>query len=620
MKFIFDLDGTLTLKETLPIISNHFGINEEISKLTAKTIKGDIPFIESFIKRIHILGDLPVTEVNDLLGKVELSEKVLSFIHDNKENCIIATGNFSAWVEKLCQKIDCQYYASEGLVENNKIKKLTHILKKEDIVSKYKKEGEEIIFIGDGNNDVEAMRIADISIACGLIHLPANSVLSVADYSVFDENALYRLLNQISSKQDGISVVLSSAGIGSRLGLGQTKALIKINEKPLIQYQIESFKEIEDIRVVVGFQAAEVVNAVLKIRKDIVFVYNHDYFHTKTGASYYLGARHGNAYAIAWDGDLLVHPSDIDKCLKYKGAFVGCSRTITDDAVFAHLDNEQNVISFSGEASDYEWSGPACLKRDNIKYVSNHVYNQIEKLLPIPALVIRAQDIDTYEDYEKALIFVKSWHSGNKKIDQYYSIMGENIKNPSETRNKAKDFSIFDIEFMKKISGSDKKLLDLGAGTGLLINNLTDNFQHIVAVEKYYNFSKFIKQSKVITVINEDLLEFNIQEVFDVISLFGVMNFFNTSETKLIYKKIIKFLKKDGTVIIKHQMGVSKDVVVDGYSKELDSYYYSEYRQVDSEINLLKSIGFDSVEKIDIYPPEYNRWENTHFYLLVCKK
>ncbi len=412
MKFIFDLDGTITAKETLPIISKYFNVDKEIDKLTEETVKGNIPFIESFINRVQILGDLPVSEINDLLSTIPLSESVYQFIQENKEDCVIATGNFSGWIEKLVKRIGCKSYSSDGIVENNKIKKLTNILKKEDVVKKYKAQGEQVIFIGEGNNDVEAMRESDISIACGLIHTPANSVLTITDYAVYDENALYRLLNQINSEQKGKSLILSCAGIGSRLGLGQTKALIDISGKPLIYWQLEQFKEIEDIRIVVGFQANDIVKSVLQMRKDVIFVYNHNYFHTKTGASFYLGARHGNEYSLAWDGDLLVHPDDIVSCVNYPGEFIGCSKTITDDAVLASVNEKGNVTSFSRENGDYEWSGPACLKKEHVKYVSNHVYTQIEEHLPLPALVVRAQDIDTYDDYKNALEFIKTWGDG----------------------------------------------------------------------------------------------------------------------------------------------------------------------------------------------------------------
>jgi len=70
MVFLFDLDGTITREETLPIIAKHFKIEEEIAKITEETVKGNIPFVESFIRRVHILGSLPASEINSLLSKV----------------------------------------------------------------------------------------------------------------------------------------------------------------------------------------------------------------------------------------------------------------------------------------------------------------------------------------------------------------------------------------------------------------------------------------------------------------------------------------------------------------------------------------------------------------------
>ena len=61
-----------------------------------------------------------------------------------------------------------------------------------------KLEGEKVVFVGDGNNDMEAMRHADISIAAGLTHHPARSLYSITDYMVFNQSALCRLLNQLS--------------------------------------------------------------------------------------------------------------------------------------------------------------------------------------------------------------------------------------------------------------------------------------------------------------------------------------------------------------------------------------------------------------------------------------
>jgi len=51
---------------------------------------------------------------------------------------------------------------------------------------------------------------------------------------------------------------------------------------------------------------------------------------------------------------------------------------------------------------------------------------------------------------------------------------------------------------------------------------------------------------------------------------------------------------------------------------ELKTNYYSEYRHIKKEMKMLQEAGFNSIDIIDIYSPEFNRWDNTHFYALIC--
>lgn len=208
----------------------------------------------------------------------------------------------------------------------------------------------------------------------------------------------------------------------------------------------------------------------------------------------------------------------------------------------------------------------------------------------------------------------------NKQIHSYYEKMASRIQSPIETRNKAKDFSGFDIDFMLRHASPEKRLLDLGAGTGLLVNHLVGKFKHIHAVEKYENFAKFIRRDGDITVTTHDVLSFDTEHRYDIVSAFGLLNFFSEEEARQLFGKMYRFLGDAGTAIVKHQMGVSGNVIVDGFSEELQQPYYSEYRHVELEKNLLLQAGFSSVEVVDIYPAEYNRWENTHFYALVGTK
>lgn len=199
MKFLFDLDGTVTSVETLPLIATHFGIEDKISSLTQQTVQGNVPFVESFIKRVNILGEYPVNQISDLLAKAELHPLVHSFIMSHKQHCVVVTGNLDCWCDKLIQNVGCQGYCSTAQTESNKVIKIEKLLRKEAIVEQYQALGETVVFIGDGNNDLEAMRHANISIAAGLTHSPANSLLAIADYVIYNEKALCRQLNQLLS-------------------------------------------------------------------------------------------------------------------------------------------------------------------------------------------------------------------------------------------------------------------------------------------------------------------------------------------------------------------------------------------------------------------------------------
>lgn len=208
------------------------------------------------------------------------------------------------------------------------------------------------------------------------------------------------------------SVVISCAGIGSRLGLATTKALVDVGGMSLIARQLEMLRDVEDIRIVIGYQASDVIDEVKKYRKDVIFCYNHDYFDTKTGASFFLGARHGYEFVMELDGDLLVHPEDMRMLLNQEGEWIGYSDISSEDAVLLTVNQNNEVTSFSRKNGNYEWTGPACIKKSRLKIDAMHVYNQIEPFLPMRGIKIRACDIDTYDDYVRAIEFVNQWQEG----------------------------------------------------------------------------------------------------------------------------------------------------------------------------------------------------------------
>lgn len=207
------------------------------------------------------------------------------------------------------------------------------------------------------------------------------------------------------------TVIISCAGMGNRLGLGSTKALVDIDGKPLIIRHLEMLKDEKDIRVVVGYQAEKVIDVVRKYREDILFVFNHHYRETGTGASVALAAMYANKYILSLDGDLIVHPEDMEKILDCDHEFVGGGVPGTDDPWMLQTYEENGreyVSSFSKTMGTYEWNGVTQMKSQKMQSGTGHVFQMLEPYLPVPFLELRTREIDTVNDYERAVDWVKN--------------------------------------------------------------------------------------------------------------------------------------------------------------------------------------------------------------------
>ncbi|MFC4675487.1 class I SAM-dependent methyltransferase [Dysgonomonas termitidis] len=209
----------------------------------------------------------------------------------------------------------------------------------------------------------------------------------------------------------------------------------------------------------------------------------------------------------------------------------------------------------------------------------------------------------------------------NKQAVEYWKTKAS--ANPDEKTTKVNpinDYTQIDADFILKFADKDSDILDLASGTGLTINKFYDRVRHIDAVELFPDFSRFIKKSPNITVVNQDILQFGTNKKYDVITMFGIVSYFNKEEVTYLYQKYLNLLKPGGKLIVKNQFGVAEDVEVSGFSEELQQNYFSQYRHLDKEIETLEVIGYCNIETFDIYPPECNRWDNTHFYAIVAKK
>ena len=207
------------------------------------------------------------------------------------------------------------------------------------------------------------------------------------------------------------TVIIGCAGMGNRLGLGTTKALIEVEGKPLILHHLQYLEKETDIRIVVGYQAEKVIKVVNDYRKDVLFVFNHEYKTTGTGASVALASKYANDYILSLDGDLLIHPEDMKKIISCEHEFVGGNPIESDDPWMLQTYEENGiemVSAFSKCVGNYEWNGVTQMRASKMLNGNGHVFHLIEPYLPIEFMNIRTREIDTVNDYERAVAWVKN--------------------------------------------------------------------------------------------------------------------------------------------------------------------------------------------------------------------
>lgn len=194
--FLFDLDSTITRQEILPTISKQLGMFEEMSSLTESTMRGEMPFKQSFLRRVNLLKDIPVSQVSQMVGDILLNEQLVDFIRRNHDRCYIVTGNLDVWIEELVKKIGMERntFSSKALVQEDRIQNVFNIVDKSAVISQMILP---FVAVGDGNNDAEMIHEAEVGIGYGGVREIAPSVLSCASHAIYNEEKLVELLKRL---------------------------------------------------------------------------------------------------------------------------------------------------------------------------------------------------------------------------------------------------------------------------------------------------------------------------------------------------------------------------------------------------------------------------------------
>lgn len=168
MRILFDLDGTLTEEESLPYIARRSGVTApELACMTRDAVSGSPEDYEGNLRyRLSMLREVDVDSAREYVEEVSLRSLLRDFIIRNREVCGIVSSNLDCWWRgRLERELGCAVWLSEAEIVDGRVTGLRRLTDKKGIVESLRGEGELVVYVGDGANDVSAAESADIAVA-----------------------------------------------------------------------------------------------------------------------------------------------------------------------------------------------------------------------------------------------------------------------------------------------------------------------------------------------------------------------------------------------------------------------------------------------------------------------
>ena len=194
--YLFDLDGTVTKDELLPLIARGADLQEEMTLLTELTLQGTLKFTQSFKLRVALLSTVELSVVHAALAAVRVDGNIARFLRERPDDSFIVTGNLDIWIRPLVEQLGVNLYSSTGTLEGGRVR-LRHILNKGDAATELRSRYDRIVAVGDSFNDVPMFENADVGIAYAGTHAPVAALVKISHFVVKESASLCRLLETL---------------------------------------------------------------------------------------------------------------------------------------------------------------------------------------------------------------------------------------------------------------------------------------------------------------------------------------------------------------------------------------------------------------------------------------
>ena len=175
----FDMDSTLIQTECIDELAKKAGVGDKVAEITARAMRGEIDFKESFKERVALLKGLDVSVMQDIAENLPITEgadRLMTVLKQCGYKIAILSGGFTYFGEYLQRRYGVDYvYANEleigddGKLTGNYVGEIVDGHRKAELLKLIaqveKVDLAQTIAVGDGANDLPMISEAGLGIA-----------------------------------------------------------------------------------------------------------------------------------------------------------------------------------------------------------------------------------------------------------------------------------------------------------------------------------------------------------------------------------------------------------------------------------------------------------------------
>ena len=202
---LFDVDSTLIEQEVIDLLGARASRGEEVSKITAQAMAGELNFDEALKARVALLKGLPESVFQDVLGDISFTPGAESLIDELRRSDYrigVISGGFLNVLDSLLKDFHLNF------VRANSLEVVDGYLTGETIGTVINRTGKaqalkdfaemsgvqlsECVAVGDGSNDLEMIQLAGLGVS-----YRGKEILNQAADVVIEEPGLDQLLKYL---------------------------------------------------------------------------------------------------------------------------------------------------------------------------------------------------------------------------------------------------------------------------------------------------------------------------------------------------------------------------------------------------------------------------------------